>query len=143
MTHPTKTSFENLLNKIPDSKPETLTDLVSDKAQSLKSTLKEILEDINLRKNINYRLLKKINKTICQENTALMALEKQEGQYHFDIEIRKVKRKFEDSVLDLEKEKRAEYLECWRDLVDIKRYLMVAFREYWDLAKRREMLGER
>jgi len=134
--------LENLLSKIPDIKLETLDDMVSDKSKSLKSTIKELLEEINLRKNLDYEFLKKIDATICKENTSLMALENQENPYQFDIEIKKLERKLENSVLDLEKEKREEYIECWRDMMNIKRYLMMAFKEYWDFARSKNLISK-
>ena len=48
---------------------------------------------------------------------------------------------FENVILELEKEKRKEYLECWRDLMFLKKYLLSAFKEYWDLIKKREVLS--
>jgi len=56
------------------------------------------------------------------------------------IDINKIKLQFEDNVIELEKEKRKEYLECWRDLMFLKKYLLIAFKEYWDLIKKRELL---
>ena len=47
----------------------------------------------------------------------------------------------ENNILELKKEKRKEYLECWRDLMFLKKYLLIAFKEYWDLTKRREVLS--
>ena len=46
----------------------------------------------------------------------------------------------ETNVLDLEKEKRKEYLECWRDLSFLKKYLLSALKDYWDLSRRSEAL---
>ena len=47
----------------------------------------------------------------------------------------------EENVIELEQEKRKEYLECCRDLMFLKKYLLNAFKEYWDLFKRREILS--
>ena len=47
---------------------------------------------------------------------------------------------FENNILELKKEKRKEYLECWRDLMFLKKYLLSAFKEYWDLIKKRDVL---
>lgn len=40
----------------------------------------------------------------------------------------------------LEQEKRKEELECWRDLMFLKKYLLSSLKEYWDLVKRGEVL---
>jgi len=85
----------------------------------------------------------KIDDTICKENTVVMNLKHQENPYNpeRDLEIKEFEKKFTDDVLDLEKEKRKEYVECWRDMMNIRRYLMAAFREYWDFARSRGLLG--
>ncbi len=49
--------------------------------------------------------------------------------------------KLEDRVLDLEKEKRKEYVECWRDLMFLKKYVLSSLKDYWDLVKRRDLLS--
>ena len=43
-------------------------------------------------------------------------------------------------VLELEKEKRREYLECWKDLMLLKEHLLSSLKDYWDLIKKRELL---
>jgi serine/threonine protein kinase len=139
-----KDSLEKLLNKIPKQKQGTLENIFHDKSKSLKSTVKELLEEIELRKNLDYNILKKIDNTICKENTVIMNLENQENIYapERDLEIKKFEKEFKDGVLDLEKEKRKEYLECWRDMVNIKKYLLIAFKEYWDFARSRNLLSK-
>jgi len=44
-------------------------------------------------------------------------------------------------VLDLEKEKRKEYVECWRDVMFLKKYLLSTLKDYWDVVKRRDVLS--
>jgi hypothetical protein len=56
-------------------------------------------------------------------------------------EKKKLNSKFENNVLELEKDKRKEYLECWRDLMFMNKYLLSALKDYWDLTKRRSALG--
>lgn len=138
-----KNTLENIVlkNKI---KKETsaLERIFSDKTKTLKATVKALLDEIKLRENLNLHLLKKIDNDICSNNTQIMLLEKQKTHYVFDhfIEIKKQKIKLEDNVLKLENEKRKEYLECWRDLMFLKKYLLVALKEYWDMVNRRELL---
>ena len=55
-------------------------------------------------------------------------------------DIKNIKLQFENNLLSLREEKRKEHLECWKDLMFLKKYLMTALREYWDLVKRREVL---
>ena len=49
--------------------------------------------------------------------------------------------KIDSEILELEKEKRKEYLECWRDLMFLKKYLFSALKDYWDLRNRRDVLS--
>ena len=44
-------------------------------------------------------------------------------------------------LIDLEKEKRQEYLTCWKDLMFLKRYLLSALKDYWNLSNRKSFLG--
>jgi hypothetical protein len=55
-------------------------------------------------------------------------------------DFQKSKLALETNVLELEKEKRKEYLECWRDLMFLKKYLMISLKDYWDVAKKRDVL---
>src|SRR3989338_7194179 len=53
----------------------------------------------------------------------------------------KAKMQIENNVLDLEKEKRQEYLTCWKDLMFLKKYLLVALKDYWNLNSRESFLN--
>ena len=44
-------------------------------------------------------------------------------------------------MLELEKEKRKEYLECWRDLMFLKKYLLASLKDYWDMTQKRKLLS--
>ncbi len=137
-----RTTLENIVFT---EKPRKgiLETVFSDKSKSLKTTCKSLLNEIELRENLDSHLLKKINDEICRFHTHLMHMEKIKIQYFPDsfAEVNKIKMQFENEILELEKEKRNEYLECWRDLMFLKKYLLVAFKEYWDLIKKRELLS--
>jgi len=47
----------------------------------------------------------------------------------------------ETQIFDLKKQKRTEALECWRDMMVLKKYLMMALSEYWKLSKRQQLLS--
>ncbi len=106
----------------------TLENILSDKSKTLKATVKALLEEIKLRETLDSHLLKKIDEEICQQHTQIMQLGNQKVSYQSEIfmEIKNMKMKIEDNVLELEKERRSEYLECWRDLMFLKIFLMVA-----------------
>ncbi len=141
------TDLTNNLEKIvfktePKNEKGILEKVFSDKSKTLKATVKALLEEIKLRETLDSHLINKIDDEICRQNTKLMPLKKLKAHYSFDLykEINNLKMQMEDNVLELEKEKRKEYLECWRDLMFLKKYLLVALKEYWDLIKKREVL---
>ena len=101
--------------------------LFFDKSKTLKATVKALLEEIKLRENLNIHLLNKINKDICWQHTQLEQLNNMKIHYVWDWfkDISNLKMQFEDNILELEK-KRKKYLECWRDLMFLKKYLLSA-----------------
>jgi hypothetical protein len=58
----------------------------------------------------------------------------------FESSLSEAKDKIKSNVLELEREKRKEQLECWRDLMFLKKYLMVSLKDYWELERKRGML---
>ena len=117
--------------------------LFDGKTKTLKATVKALFDEIKLRENLDTHLLNKIDEDICTQHTHLIQLDQLTAHYSIDLflETKKIRVKIEDKVLELEREKRTEYLECWRDLMFLKKYLLMALREYWDMAKRRELVS--
>ena len=139
-----KSTLENILfTEKQDSGKGILEKVFSDKTKTLKTTVKSLLNEIELRENLDSHLLRKINDEICRFHTHLMHIGNIKVQYFPDLfaDVNKIKMQFETEILELEKEKRKEYLECWRDLMFLKQYLLSAFKEYWDLVKKREVLS--
>ena len=123
---------------------ELLETLVCDKVRTRKSTVTALLEEIALRENLNSQLLEKIDDTLLHERNSLRILEERRDHYvpeRFAITCQE-KARVQDNILDLEKEKRQERLECWRDLMLLKKDLMIALKDYWDLVRRRRLLTE-
>ena len=138
-----KNNLEGLVLKTGSEKEKGILETVfSDKSTTLKAAVKALLNEIELRENLNLHLLNKIDDEICKKNTQLIPLKKLKAHYSFELykEINDLKMHLEDNVLELEKEKRKEYLECWRDLMSLKKYLLIALKDYWDLIKRRKVL---
>jgi len=129
-------------NPQPKQKSCPLEDMFSDKAKTLKASVNALLEEIKLREDLNAYQFKKINGEICRQHTELMQLENLKGHYPFNLtsDIGETKSQIEMNVLELEKEKRKEGLECWRDLMFLKKYLMVSLKDYWELARKRGVL---
>ena len=139
-----KNSLEGIVFKVqPEKEKGLLEKLFSDKSRTLKATVKALLDEIELRESLDSHLLNKANDEICKLHTNLMQLKNLKTQYSFDLskEVNKMKMQLENNVLELEKEKRKEYLECWRDLVFLKKYLLSSLKDYWDLIKKRDMLS--
>jgi len=142
------TGFEDSLESIvlkEDSKTETgiLERVFSDKSKNLKATVKALFNEILLRERIDLFLLYKIDADIFKQNSYIEQLKVVAG-HSYALELLKdlstTRMKLESNVLDLEREKRKEYLECWRDLSFLKKYLLSALKDYWDLSKRTDAL---
>jgi hypothetical protein len=137
-------NLEDILLKQGSEKEEGMLEKVfSDKSKTLKATVKALLTDIELRERLNYHLLNKIDDEICEQHTDLMQLQNLRVHYIFDrfMEVKNKKNQLEDNVLELEREKRREYLECFRDLMFLKKYLLSSLKDYWDLVKKRDLLS--
>ena len=132
------------LEPIPEKGQGIIERVFSDRTKTLKSGVKALLQEIELRESLDSHFIKKIDEEICRQHTEIMQLDNIKTQYalpELSKEIGKKRLQFESNVLELEKEKREEYLECWRDLMFLKKYLLRSLKDYWDLVKRREVLG--
>ncbi len=140
--------FEDGLEKIvlkeePETEPGILGKVFSDRKKNLKATVKALFGEIALRERLNSFLLYRIDAEICRQHSYLDQLQVRAG-HNYSLELFKdlsrTRIQLENNALDLEKEKRKEYLECWRDLSFLKKYLLSALKDYWDLSKRSESL---
>jgi hypothetical protein len=115
----------------------------SDKRKNLKGTVKALFNEIMLRERLDLFLLYKIDADMFRHNSYIDQIKRvAEHTYSFALfkDLSSTRMKLEGNVLDLEKEKRKEYLECWRDLSFLKKYLLSALKDYWDLSRRTEAL---
>ena len=138
------TNNVNLMEK--QNKNNSLENIFSDKTKTLKATVKALLEEIENRKSLNQNLTDKIEEGISINTIEIENINHLKVQYNFDMfqEMNKRKLKLEDRAHKLEEEKRREQVESWRDIMFLKKYLLSALREYWDVVKRREVLeGEK
>ena len=137
-------ALENLVvGGIPTKKPGTIEGIFADKAKTQKATANALLEEIKARKTINKCLLDKLDYEICTQDTQIMGIEGRKERYFFDnfIQTEKLKLELEDRVLELKKEKRKEYLEYWRDMMFMKKYLLSSLKDYWEIARKRDVLS--
>jgi len=139
-----KASLDNLvLKEKPEQEKGLLERVFSDKTKNLKASVKALISEIKLRENLDKLLLNNIDDSICRQNTYLENLKGLKAHYQPEMfeKISKTKSQLESNILELENEKRKEYLECWRDLMFMKKYLHSALKDYWDLTKKRQLLS--
>jgi len=137
-------SLENIvLKEEPETKKDAVDKVFSDKGRTLKATVKALFNEIMLRERLDSFLLYDMNQGICKQHNYLESI-KELHRFSYFPELLKdfheKKMKLEDNVLGLEKEKRKEYLECWRDLMALKKYLLSALKDYWNLNSRKSFL---
>ncbi|MHC4307622.1 MAG: hypothetical protein ACYSR7_03245 [Planctomycetota bacterium] len=136
-------SLESIVTK---EKPETsglLGKVFADKSKTQKATVKALFNEVTLREKMNLHLLNKIDEDMSKQCTDLSNLKTSSFTYSPDIhkELNNKKMQLQNRVLELEQEKRKEYLECWRDLMFLKKYLFMALKDYWDLSNRKSALA--
>ena len=139
-----KSSLENIVFKDkPENEKGILGKIISDKTKTLKATIKALAYEIKLRETLDSHVLNNIDDDISNQNTLLKNLKHIKTGYSFELsnEINNKKLQIENNSLKLEQEKRKEYLECWKDLMFLKKYLNSALKDYWDLAKRKGVLS--
>ena len=131
------------INDQPEKRQGLLEQLVTNKGKSQKATVKALLDEVELRQNLNLHLIQSIDDSLCRQKTELNHLKEIKTQYSFELakNVYDSKLHLENNLIELEKEKRKEYLECWKDLMFLKKYLMSALREYWDFVKRKDLLS--
>jgi hypothetical protein len=138
---------ENIETVFLKDKPQNETSLVgrlfSNKTETLKATAKSILDEILLRETLDLHLLDKINQDLSWQRIKLDHLNSLHINYIPESfkEMSKVITSLEKNIFELEQEKRKEYLECWRDLMELKKSLLLTLKDFWDLLKKREVLS--
>jgi len=139
-----RASLENIVDREEPKHEEGVFERVfSGKGKSLKATLKALSNEIILREKLDLHLLNKIDEDMIKQQSQLDQLKSLRVHYVPELqkEITSQKIQLENNVLELEKEKRKEYLECWKDLMSLKTYLLIALKDFWDVSKRRGVLG--
>lgn len=132
-----------ILEQEPREEKDVVDKVFSDKSRTLKATVKALFNEILTREKLDSVLLKKIDSHICDADSYLDQIrEMTKMQYLPDLEISLSRRRtqLEARVLELEKEKRQEYLACWKDLMFLKRYLLSALKDYWNIGGRKSFL---
>lgn len=137
-------SLENIVFKEEPQKEKSVIEKVfSDKNRTLKATVKALFNEILLRERLNSELLSRIDSDMCKPGSYLSQVKRiLKRQYTPDLEIAFSRRRtnLEKQVQELEKEKRQEYLACWKDLMFLRKYLLSALKDYWTLSGRKSFL---
>lgn len=132
-----------VLNEEPRKEKGMVEKVFTNKGTTLKSTIKALFNEIMLRERLDSFLLYRINDDICRQHSCLENLKMlNRNNYSFELldDFTGRKLQLEDNVLKLEQEKRKEYLECWKDLMFLKKYLLSALKDYWNLNNRKSFL---
>lgn len=141
------TSFDADLEKLltieePLLKPSVLDRFISDKASSLRSRARRIHAEIKTRQELNLLLMNDIERKASEITSNIMQLEILESNYNPELrrETDTLKMHFRNQIFELEKEKRREYLECWKDLLFLKKELLPVLEEFLSLLGKRRVL---
>ena len=140
--------FESGLEKIaleqPEAEGDVLERVFNVRTKSLKATIRALLKEIQIREHLDIHLISQIEKQKSQLNTQIINLHLDKARYMgpFKDQIYVMRTQLRNSMLELDRQKRAEYLQCWHDLLGLKRELLIALREFWDLTKNKEILLE-
>lgn len=118
--------------------------IFTDRTRSLKSTVNELLAEIECRENLHADLKSKIGDDLYRCGEYLQEVKFfTNSPYNLDTNFTSRKTGLESQMLSLEEQKRTEDLTCWRDLMFLKKYLMFALKDYWKLSKSKAMLEGR
>lgn len=140
-------NLETMLSETTETeiKPESLSDILfSKKSKTLKATVKQLLDEIQRREKLHGDLMKRIIQDSCKCGTYLLELNKLTHDNYISarvIELFPRRNQLEEQVLALEKEKREEDLMFWKDISALKKYLMSALAEYWDVVRKNEFVN--
>ena len=130
------------------AQPETISyvqKMVSGRVKAEKAIVKQILEEIVVRENISKDIHSKIDLDMLQCENFLHEINSiTKRQYLIDkdsLRFSARKTEFDMKLLSLEAEKRAEQLSIWNDISTLRRYLLFAFKDYWNAVRREEIIN--
>lgn len=134
--------LERLVMDKPDESSDLLDSMFFARIKSVKATIRELLKEIKIREELDIHLMSHIDSSKSSLNSKLVNLEAINISYMINREqIYVMKAHLRNNILELERQKRAEYLQCWHDLLGLKRDLLRSLSEFWDLAKKQEMIS--
>jgi len=133
-----------VLNDEPEPERGMIDRVFSDKSRTLKAGIKAIFNEILTRERLDSVLINDINSDLCKTGSYLEQIRfLTERQYTPDLGIALSRRRtqLESRLIDLDKEKRQEYLACWKDLAYLSKGLLSSLKDYWNLSNRKNFLN--
>ncbi|MCX5693886.1 MAG: hypothetical protein NT014_01935 [Candidatus Omnitrophica bacterium] len=145
-----ETGLEESLEKIvlhdePQKERGLIDKIFSDRSRTLKATIKALFNEVLTREHLNSVLLRDIDSELCKTGSYLEQIhDATKRQYTHDLELAFSGRRtqLESRLLDLTKQKRDEYLPCWKDLAYLSKGLLVALKDYWDMSHKAGFMYE-
>jgi len=125
--------YQLLLSKTDNSIPsniiiqDPLAQFLSVKREFVKKSLDEIAALIEEREQVKNSNIDKINQDICKVRTKMLNLSWQ--KYFIDSGTDKLYQTLQKQVIALNREKRAEDINCWRDVIRLKSDLRESLKE--------------
>ncbi|MHC4506847.1 MAG: hypothetical protein ACYTFI_26455 [Planctomycetota bacterium] len=113
---------------------DSIDDILKDKVATTRMKVEGLLAQIEQRKDLSKYTHHAIGEDICECDTKLMGLEN--IPLNYSKEANKLRSSLYQQSLALEQEKRREYLNYWRDLVQLRNDLVDAIADYRETSRR-------
>jgi len=136
---PSHTDYTEMPFKSNNSHPESGDAFFLDKVERIKQVILETISEMKSRQRLNEFFIQGIDSKVASFLHDLDELKHWSLGNNPSIETRRIH--LEKEVLQLEKEKRINNLNCWRDLLLLKKDLREALSEYKSLMRFKEILS--
>lgn len=130
--------FEPSVDKEESLNSTTLDSFFTDKLELNRLHVSGLISQIHRRNNMKDENLYRIDKDMMKCQSKLFEIEHIPKWYNANIT--RTRNTLEKEILALEKEKRAEYVSWWRDLVLIKKDLINTFKEFKSAEQRQNLV---
>lgn len=119
--------------------------LLHGRARTLKGTVNALLEEIERRETLHKRVADSIEAGLSGRRFRLENLRYLKLPYAPEVlfDRKRLEEALGAGISELEAEWRKELVECWRDTAALRRYLLSALKDYWELWRRQELLRDR
>jgi len=129
-----KTTKEKKETTEENTPPDSLENILNEKVQCLSSILAQINHDITSRGGLSQNVIYRIYQHYLYLKTKLYELSQWEFGSSRNVEQRRSN--LEKQLDTLKQEKRQEQVQCWQDIVSLKKELRNWFKQYCDLMQR-------